>query len=181
MGQRTDPSAWSDILSGDERILWQGRPDQAFHLGVSGILGAVFGGFFAGFALFWMSKAMDAGGSFWMFGLIHFSVGIVLILTALFGDTFTRRHTWYTLSTERAFIATNKPIIGRKLKSYPITTSVPLEHVIGPPDSLHFATVTKRTKNGSRTVPVGFKRIEDGKTVYALLRDIQKGHYEDAL
>ena len=40
---------------------------------------ALFGAAFAGFALFWMAMAAQAGGVFWMFGLIHFGVGVGLI------------------------------------------------------------------------------------------------------
>lgn len=181
MTQGNDPSVWNDILSRDEQILWQGRPDQGFHLGLGNLFGAAFGIFFAGFALFWMVMASQAGGIFWMFGLLHFSVGAGLVLFSIFGDTYRRRHTWYTLTTQRAFIATALPLLGRKLKSYPISTDLPLEYVNGPPDSLHFASETRRTKNGTRAVPIGFMRIDDGKKVYAMVRDIQKGTYEDTL
>jgi len=86
------PTGWGDILDPGETILWQGRPDGAMVLKLSNIVMLVFGLFFAGFALFWMVLAASAGGVFWMFGLIHFSVGIGIAFGALFWSAYRRRH-----------------------------------------------------------------------------------------
>lgn len=164
---------WDGILDDGETILWQGRPDGAITLRPANIFTLLFGCVFAGFALFWMAGVFQAGGSFWAFGLIHFSVGVGIIVQALFWDAFRRRRSWYTLTSRRAFIATDLPLMGRRLKSYPITAETTLELIDKTPPSVHFATRTKRTKNGSREIPVGFERIADGREVYRQMRDIQ--------
>lgn len=169
----SQPTGWEGLLDPGEDILWQGSPDPGWHMGLGGAGLAVFGIFFAGFALFWMTMAGQAGGNFWMFGLIHFAVGVGMILGAIFYPTYRRRHTFYTLTDRRAFIATDLPILGRKLKSYPIDASTPLSYTPGPLATIHFATERRRTKNGSHEVAIGFERIHDGEAAYRLMREIQ--------
>jgi len=167
------PQGWQDILDAGERILWQGRPDGAVTLRGRNIMGLIFGLFFAGFALFWMVMAAQAGGGFWMFGLIHFSVGLGVIFSAVFWGAFKRRRSWYTLTDRRAIIASDLPLIGKRLKSWPITPESVLELQQGPPDTVNFAEKTKRSKNGSYQVSIGFERVENGREVFRLMRDIQ--------
>lgn len=180
-GHQPDGSdyGWGQFLDPGERILWQGRPDTAFSLHASNIFLGLFGMAFAGFALIWMVIAASAGGGFWAFGLIHFAAGMGIILSALFGGPFKRARTWYALSTSRAFIATNLPMLGRKLKSYPITDGSVLQTDGGNPATIHFATETRRrsgkNNRGTYQAPVGFERIYDGDDVYKLLRKIQRG------
>lgn len=66
------------------------------------------------------------------------------------------------------------PLMGKRLKSYPINPGTMLELDNSDPASIYFATQTKRTKNGTREVRIGFERIADGRAVYAKFRDIQK-------
>ncbi len=166
---------WEGILDEGEDIIWQGRPDTAIHLKINNIFTFLFGLAFAGFALFWMIGASRAGGGFWMFGLLHFSVGIGLSFGAIFWDAYKRRHTWYTLSDRRAFIATNIPTKGRSLKSYPITDETVLEFNQDTLSTINFAEEWRRGNKGRRySVNIGFERIGDGEKVYSLMRDIQK-------
>ncbi|MCF6314766.1 MAG: aspartate carbamoyltransferase catalytic subunit [Marinosulfonomonas sp.] len=167
------PSGWEGILDADEEIRWQGRPDGAMVWKPSNFITILFGLAFSGFALFWMIMAASAGGGFWMFGLIHFSVGIGIGIGPLFWSTCRRRNTWYTLTNKRALIATNLPMRSRKLKSYPITKETPLGGT-GDPASITCATEHRRSKNGSHEVKIGFERIAGGKQVYAMSREIQK-------
>lgn len=169
----TADASWAGLLQPDEHIVWQGAPDHSWHIGFGGMAMAAFGIFFAGFAVFWMTMASQAGGAFWMFGLIHFAAGIGIIFGGLVYPTYRRRHTFYSLTNKNAFIATDMPIVGRKLKSYPITASTPLDFTPGPLATIHFATETRRTKNGSKQVPIGFERIPDGAAVYTTIRDLQ--------
>ncbi|NIZ62649.1 aspartate carbamoyltransferase catalytic subunit [Sedimentitalea sp. CY04] len=169
----SDLDQWAGILDPDETILWQGRPDGGFALGISNVFSALFGMVFAGFAVFWMAQASQGDGQFWMFGLIHFAVGFGLVLHSLFWATFKRRHSWYTLTDRRAFIAVNIPLRGKSLKSYPINANSSLELIDGALSSVNFAEETKRTKKRSYTVPIGFERLADGREVYRLMRRIQ--------
>ncbi len=166
-------TGWQDILDPGEQIIWQGRPDGAVVLRAKNIMLLVFGLIFAGFALFWMVLAANAGGWFWMFGLIHFSVGVGIIWSAVYWSAYRRRRSWYTLTDRRAFIATDLPIRGKRLKSWPITPETSLELVEGPPATVNFATEVKRGEHSTYQVAVGFERIPDGKEVYRMLRDVQ--------
>ena len=166
---------WEGILDPGERILWQGRPDQRFHVDGGDLFGAGFGLIFAGFAVFWMLMAARMDAPFWMFGLIHFSVGVGLVFKTILGPTLQRRQTWYTLTDRRAFIATDSARKGRRLQSYPIDPDIRISFFEGPPDTLHFARETRTTDKGrTYTVPLGFDRIADGHKVFALLRQVQR-------
>jgi len=166
---------WEGILDKGEHILWQGRPDPGFRLRLGYIVSGIFGLFFAAFALFWMVMAASAGGFFWMFGLLHFSVGLGIAVGPIAYDILRRRNTWYTLSDRRAFIATDLPLVGRRLQSWPITSSTVLELQDNDPPSIYFAEEFKRTKNGHRRVPIGFEAIADAPEVLKLMREIQTG------
>jgi hypothetical protein len=172
---QADIPGWEGLLDPGERIVWQGRPDQGFDVPAREIPQVIFALFFAGFAVFWMSKAAQAGGGFWMFGLIHFSVGLGIAGKALFGTTLRRRRSWYTLTDRRAFIATDLPMKGRELKSYPLTPDSPVSYRAGPLATIHFAR-ERRTGDKGRiyTVNIGFERIADGEAVVALIRDAQR-------
>jgi len=167
-------TGWKDILDDDEDIIWQGRPDGKVVIGIKNIAGVIFGIFFAGFALFWMTMAASAGGYFWAFGLIHFAVGLGIMAGAVFWKPYVRRNSWYTLTSRRAFIASKLPLVGKSLKSYPIGASTPLDFRQGDPSTIIFATERKRTNNGTRKIEIGFERIEDGHDVYKKFREVQK-------
>lgn len=170
-----DDQVWNDLLDDDEHVIWQGRPDAAFVLTPAMIGTGVFALFFAGFALFWMIGASLAGGFFWTFGLLHFGVGVGLLLAALAGPSFVRKRTFYTLTNRRAFVAKDLPLMGRTLKSYPITQDTQLEYRENDKPSVYFSTETRRTDDETVTKDIGFERIHDARDVLSLMRKIQKG------
>lgn len=190
MALLTQLSGWEGILAPGEKILWQGRPDPAFHLAAVHVFSGLFGLIFAGFALFWMALATSAGGFFWMFGLLHFCVGLCIMLAGPLGGTYVQRHTWYTLTDRRAFVATDLPLRGRSLNDYPITPTTPVTFHDGALSTIHFAThsgrVTSSTFNlrfrnarSYRTSPIGFDRISDGRHVLSLIRQAQRAQMPD--
>lgn len=180
--QWSKPQAgWSDILDPGEVILWQGRPDGRVIVDASSIVMGIFGAVFAGFAAFWMIMASQAGGYFWMFGLIHFSVGIAIMGYGPIGRPFARRHTWYTLTNRRAIIATNLPLVGKRLHSYPITAETPISMIESDPATIIFATAPVSSRRGVRTKDIGFERIPDGHRVMSLMRKIQTGAIHDEI
>lgn len=166
---------WEGILDADENIIWQGRPDPGFELRPRQIFPAVFGMFFAGFALLWMIGAAFAGGLFWTFGLLHFSAGLAVIWGAMFYPSFARRRTWYTLTGKRAFIASDMPLVGRRLTSYPINKQTLLDFNDGKPPSVIFASKTVKSDDSSYQREIGFERITDAREVLAKMRAIQNG------
>lgn len=171
----TPDTSWDGILDAHERIIWQGRPDATISLGPKNYVMVGFGAVFAGFALFWMIMAAGAGEFFWMFGLIHFAVGVGFIFAAIYKSSYMRKRTWYTLTNKRAFIATVLPVKGKALKSYPITPETQLDFRDETPATIYFSQDTRRGKNGTYAVNIGFERIDDGRDVYKKLRKIQGG------
>lgn len=165
---------WTSYLDRDEEILWQGRPDQAFKVQIDGVLQLGMSIFFVAFSVFWMFGASQAGGMFWMFGLLFFFVGLGQLFRSIFGPTVRRRSSWYTLTDRRAFIATEYPFVGRKLKSYPITAQTVLDFRADDLSSIYFAEETKRGQDGTYTIPIGFERLRQGDAVYRLMRDVQQ-------
>lgn len=171
---RATGEGWEGILDPDESIVWQGRPDGRVVLNAGHFVGLIFGLFFAGFAAVWMMLAATAGGFFWTFGLIHFSVGLSIAFGSVFGPAWRRRHTWYTLTNHRAFIATDLPFKGRKLIAYPITPETQIKTTEdGTHSTIHFAQEFRTTKNGSTRVDIGFERIPEGREVLTLMRQTQ--------
>ncbi|MFV0300318.1 MAG: aspartate carbamoyltransferase catalytic subunit [Paracoccus sp. (in: a-proteobacteria)] len=167
--------AWAGILAEGEEILWQGRPSTRLHLRARQIPTMLFGVLFACFALFWMIGASQAGGIFWMFGLIHFSVGLAMITEPALYPAFRRRRSFYTLTNRGAFIGTDLPVQGRKLNAYPITPATRLELEITEPGSVYFARSERRRRFSFGNRRIGFEYIPDATAVYALLSSIQKG------
>lgn len=172
-------NSWDGILQPGEKILWQGEPDRRFRIRWLDLVPGAFGGLFAGFALFWMLMASHAGGFFWMFGLIHFCVGISMMVARPVGSWWMRRHSFYSLSNRRAFIASDRPFRGRELKSWPIGPETEIELVEGATDSVLFARkLIKRPRDNSYTRKIGFEGIENGREVLALMSAIQRGSEE---
>jgi len=97
----TAPDGWKGILDETESILWQGRPDGALKFRLAHLFAFLFGLVFAGIAVFWMIMAAGAGGYFWMFGLVHFCVGVGVAIGPPFWGAWRRRNTWYTLTDRR--------------------------------------------------------------------------------
>ncbi len=89
-------------------------------------------------------------------------------------SAWARRHTWYTLTDRRAFIATDMPVRGRRLDSYPITAQTPVALIDENPATVRFAKRIGRGKRGSYEIPVGFEHIHDGRRVMALIHGIQR-------
>ncbi len=170
------PPGWEGLLDQGEVILWQGQPSGRVRFGFAEIGAAIFGLFFAGFALFWMIMASMAGGFFWMFGLIHFSVGIGIIFAGPLGGAWVRRHSYYTLTNQRAFIAKDMPFVGRRLASYPIgpTSEVLFEEERDGAASLYFARAERRNRRSNGRRKIGFEQISEGRKVLGLMRGLQR-------
>jgi hypothetical protein len=167
---------WEGVLEPGERVLWQGQPDGALHFDGFEIGQTVFGVAFAGFALFFLWQGMGAvadgpqGILFPLVALVFLGVGANLAGGRYFLDCWKRRNTHYSLTTRRAFIATN--LFGwRRLREWRIDASTKVDLLPGPWPSLGFT--------GSRTAPgaarASFDYLEDARAVQALMRSVQAG------
>jgi hypothetical protein len=167
------PQAWAGILDPGETIRWQGRPVPKLRLEFRTALEPLFFIFFTGFSVFWMVGASQAGGLFWTFGLLFFFIGSYSLFGQHFWKYYLRLHSHYTLTNRRAFIATE--VLGkRRLRSYPIGKDTVIDLVDGSPGSVFFATeITKDGEGDVTRTPIGFELVEDSRSVYALIREIQ--------
>lgn len=169
----TIDSAWQGILDPGEQILWQGQPASRLRLEFRSPFEPLFFLFFTGFSAFWMAMASRAGGLFWTFGLLFFFIGSYSLVGQHFWKRHERARTFYTLTDRRAFIAT-ETFGKRKLTSYPITPGTIVELADGKPGSVFFATETVKDSEGGVTqTKIGFELVEDYRSVYARIREIQ--------
>lgn len=170
------PAGWEGILEEGEQILWQGAPDPRVIFSLTQIPEILFGLFFAGFALFWTTMASLTGGIFGLFGLPFLVVGLMVIFKSNYLMAFLNRHTYYTLTSRRAIIATSFPYVKREMKSYPIDAKTEIE--LSQEDE--FGTIIFHRKlwhsrrSGSRSKDIGFYRIQDARRVFSLMRQIQQ-------
>ncbi|CUH75063.1 hypothetical protein [Tropicibacter naphthalenivorans] len=175
---------WDDLLDPGERILWQGRPERGFSLRPFRPIQMLFGAGMMGFALLWMAMAswitagIDQNGPFALFpyfGLIFLFAGAWNAGLSLIWAHVLRQRSVYSLSTQRAFIATSVPLMGRRLKSWPIDQGSVLELDDSQPGHVWFAKSYVDTKHGSQTRRVGFERLAEPRKVYGLMRQIKRG------
>lgn len=166
---------WAGILDKDEEILWQGSPRARVRLEWDSAMQPFFFLFFTGFSVFWMVMASQAGGVFWMFGLLFFAVGLYNLVGVHFWKAFQRSGEHYTLSTKRAYIG--RSIWGRRsLDSYPIDAGTVIKFEDNSGDgTIFFADETHGTGESRVRTPVGFVQIDDARHVYALFRKAQEG------
>ena len=173
---QTRDNSWDGILAEGERILWQGQPSQKLSARPGEIFESLFGVFFTGFSIFWMTMAYSMGGGpIWMFGLIFFFAGLYQIFGKYLWKSYERGHTWYTLSDQRAYIAKDSPFGGRTLNAYDIRHDMSLELSPGTLSSIYFAEEVYRANGRSRTAKVGFENLPDGREVFDIMIDIRKG------
>ena len=158
------PEGWEGILDPGEQILWQGQPVPRSAPPARSGRGRIMPFVVIAFAIFWMFQAMQAGGVLWLFGLVFLYIGVRELRRPPRQPTDPFSGIFYTLTDRRAFIATD--IAGKRdLRSYPITKETVVELADGVPGSVYFTT-----DSGLR---VGFELVEDARSVYARIRDIQ--------
>ncbi len=169
------PTGWENTLDQNEVIIWQGRPDATVFWYWPQKASLLLGGFLVIFALIWMKIAAQDGGQSWMFGLIILAVAVGLMIGIPYGKPYQWSKTWYLLTNTRALICTDLPMLGRKVKSYPITAQSHLELESKYKSNVYFATRTHRTNHGTTSqIGIGFVRIDDAEIVFDLAREIQK-------
>jgi len=167
---------WDGLLDEGETILWQGRPVAGLSFSNINVMETLMGLFFMGFSLFWIRTAANVTSNFGssgvegllpvvfpLFGVPFFLIGFYNAIGHILWDAFLRSRTHYTLTSKRAFIATDHPRRGKLLEDYSIDEHTDVTLKVGPPDSVLF-----------RGRKIGFIRIEDGRAVHKLIRHIQK-------
>lgn len=167
---------WARILEPGERVIWQGRPDPGLRFDGFAPGTTVFGLAVAGFALFFTWQGLGAVASgplgilFPVAGIAFLGVGLNLAGGRFFLDAWMRRHTTYSLTNRRAFIAT-EAFGRRRLRAFPIDASTVVDLVDGPLQSVGF--------RGARTAlsapRASFDGLADGQAVLALMERVKAG------
>lgn len=161
------PQAWRGILRGDERILWQGAPQEAFHFKRN-----YASSFIAAFAMIAVVIYLDLDPIMVIFVMI---IGALTVIGAPIWDAIRRHYSFFTLTEQRAFIGTDMPVLSRSLKSYPIDAGTQVDYRPGPFDTIYFAHEMHRNEDGEYRVEIGFENLRDGRAVYDLIQQIKKG------
>lgn len=169
-------SGWEGILAPEETVLWQGRPDSRIRFAPGNLKEIIPGVIFTGFSLIWMIMAAQGGGFFWMFGLIFLLIGLRQLTNGNLLDARRRKYTWYTLTNQRAFVATDLPGQSRKLTSYPLNAASLLELEDTDPPTIWFTQGVERdwtNWTASHEPRAGFRYVPEARHVLGLMRDIQ--------
>lgn len=177
----TPPAGWEGILHPGERILWQGRPSGKVSFAGLDPRRTLFGMVFFGFALFWTWTALTTDSAPIPIRVIAPMIGLFFVVQGarLSGadriwQAFVRQRSWYTLTSQRALIATE--VFGRRnLMSWPITPRTVIDFVEGSEQSVLFADTGGRFSGRRR---IGFELIEDGREVLSLMRQVQRGPHD---
>ena len=170
---RAIEDSWDGILEPNETVLWQAQPQTTLDPGALQWGKALMGLFFAGFSIFWMMLAAQAGGPFWMLGLIFLGIGLRNVLGPFLLDPWLRGETFYTLTSHRAFIATRSLLKGRVLHVYEITAPNEIDLVQGRTDSLFFDAEQPFGRKGHRLATrVAFENLADGRAAQRVLTRI---------
>lgn len=176
-----EAQGWQGILEDGETVRWQGQPDPATDWSELRPQKVLFGLVFAGFAIFWIAMALGQvpGSSFMgivfpLFGLPFLVIGLREAGLGVLWAAYRRRHTWYSLTNRRAFIATD--LFGRRdLEAYPIGPATVLDLQDGKQTGhIWFATDFVKTQRGSKRRRIGFTHLNDSRAVYDLMRQMQR-------
>lgn len=176
----TVPAGWQGILEPGERILWQGQPESRVDFTRDSLREAAFGLPFLVFGLTWLTMTWEAvreapfpGLLFPLIGLGLTAQGLWQVAGHFFWDAHLRRHTWYTLTDRRAFIATE--VLGRKtLRDWPVDPETLLDYDGALPGTIWFSEEGARRRPFGRRRRVGFELLPDARQVHALMRKVQR-------
>ncbi|KFI31555.1 hypothetical protein CDV50_02215 [Haematobacter massiliensis] len=169
---------WEGILEPGERVLWQGQPEPGLDLSRASLGRLASALPLVIFGLFWIAVTVEAGGDdliarlFPLFGVMILIGGLWHGGLRLLWDSYVLRHTVYTLTDRRAFIATD-PMGRKRLKSWPLDEMVLLDYDGEVPGTIWFGQQFNPNRPGRRRV--GFQRIAEARRVYDMMRKIRAG------
>ena len=121
----------ADELRGDEKVLWEGQPDQGIVFAKSDALLVPFSLLWGGFAIFWelgaagivavnQKKVGPVGFIFPLFGIPFVLIGLYFIFGRFIVKKKKKAKTWYAVTNKRIIIATD--FMGQKVETVEIST-----------------------------------------------------------
>jgi hypothetical protein len=161
-------------LDPGERVLWQGRPSAALHVGMRQAM-KLAGGLFGLMLFLYLVRRLNMQvAPFWDVWVIVLTVFFASIPLDVLRGAWLRRRTRYALTDRRALIAVDYPVWGRLVRSVPLTAQTRVDYLQG----RNRATLTfplPRRWPGFGAPQAGFERIADGAAVFARIGRVQRG------
>lgn len=169
-----EAGSWAGILGPGEEIIWQGAPVQGVYwqLGRRETLAAIAAAA-GGITLFAFTLGTPSG-TMGNTALVFLAWGVIAAVVYHARSFWDRRRTFYTLSNQRAFIATWHFGV-QTLRAYPIATMRPLRLEDTRPGHVWFDQNTERRKDRptggweDHIVEVGFQHLANPREVLDLL------------
>lgn len=169
-------------LSGNERMVWYGRPKQGIVFRSSDAFMIPFSLLWGGFAIVWETSAILGGAPlfFCIFGVPFVVIGLYIIFGRFIVDAKQRERIYYGVSTERVIIISG--LFNKRVKSLNIKT---LSDISLTEKSNKFGTITFGPTNfinswyagaswpGMGNITPSFELIPNAKEVYNQIREIQ--------
>ncbi|MEM1315476.1 MAG: hypothetical protein AAGI51_13025, partial [Pseudomonadota bacterium] len=142
-------AAWADYLDEGERLVWTGAPLPGLRANGSDVWPSALGFGFLFFGVLALLGIGEVSGPLprWGIGWAFMAFGAYTMIGRFFWFAWLRGRTRYALTDRRTVIAVNG--LSRSLKSYPYSSSAPLELLDGEPGTVNFAT---RNVRGRRSV-----------------------------
>ncbi len=98
------------MLQPGEQLLWHGAPGRGLRLRSGDLGNSLVGLFIVGFAIFWCTGAAQAGGFFWLFGLLPLILGLNLSVLRYFSEARQRKDTYYGITDQKIILMEPKAI-----------------------------------------------------------------------
>ena len=182
MDSRPPEQVIGETLTGDERLLWTGRPRQGFLLRPADALAIPFSLFWAGFIAFWEISASKGKAPLIMqlWGIPFVLIGAHMLVGRFFVDKWQRARTTYGLTSQRAVIVTE--LFRRNIKSLSLRSLADISLTERPDGS---GTITFGPAAGawpqrgiqlpgmSAGLTPGFEQIPNARTVFDQIRRAQ--------
>lgn len=159
------------LLDSGEQPIWWDKPRPMNYARAKLGFNIPFFVFFTGFAAFWMYKASEAGGIFWMFGLLFFGAGL-WGLSEPVRRYLAAPRVQYLLTDRRAVIATDRSVKSVALSRIEFVELNRVEGGVG--DVLFITEQAKDGEGGTITNRDGFVGIADAQKVERELRRLQQ-------
>lgn len=173
---------WDGILREGEDILWQGQPDGGVYIDPSRVPTVIIALLMtvAGGAI--VAATAGQGGDEGVIAVLMCIAGIGLLIGQIWGPTRKRRHTFYTLTTERAILGVALPGQPRAIESFEIDPNKTYTRQPGAFGSIVFDHRKSMLKVNRKPQyhAVGFMRFDEADKVLRMVEDVQANMREEA-
>jgi hypothetical protein len=172
-------------ISGEERLLWFGKPRQGFFFRGSDGLTIPFSFMWGGFAMFWNYMVWTGNAPIFMrlWGMPFLVVGLYMIFGRFFVDIWQRKKMFYGITNERIIIVSG--LFSQQIKSLNLNTltDITLEEKSNGLGTITFGTPNTTNSSGNSNFPFSrkreeivpnFEQIPQAKNVYETIRNTQK-------